>query len=659
MPTHFQRKSKVLLVDDNELYRDTLEEVFADIFQIQVAADGETALHVVATSHPDLILLDVKMPGIDGHEVCRRLKADPLTRDIPIIFLTSFGEDEDQTHGLALGAVDYIVKPSDFSLIRQRIQTHLELKFHRDQLQQQVSEKVSELAIASQKEREMDLLMEKILMSVPVAIGFVVDRKIVWCNQATTEISGYSCAELEGQSTEMLYPSAEVAKQVATIYPDLVRTGFHSFETLWKTKDGHILDIHVNAVALDKKNPSAGTVFSVTDITAQKQADKLLRASEDKFSKIFKLSPDAVSLTEILTGQYIDVNQSFVALSGWAAEEVIGKSSLELNLWDSIEDRNRMLTELQQHGEALGLEMPFHRKDGQVIIGSLSAKIIQVDGRECIMAIIRDMTERRKIQDEVSRANRLTSLGELAAGMAHEINNPNALILYNSEMLEVIIKDLLPQLEQVPLPRSLTLGGLPYNEAIEEVATLLPSIHDSAQRIKRIVSDLRDFSRGEQQECHEPIDLNRVVEVAVRLAQNTIKKSTDYLFVTLDDTIPPIVGVAGRLEQVVINLLINACQALENPTQKLSVSTSYDPESKQIQLFVNDEGCGMSEDILEHILEPFVTTKREHGGTGLGLSVSARIVSEHRGQLKFTSSPGVGTTAILSLPVTMEGQHVN
>ncbi len=118
-------------------------------------------------------------------------------------------------------------------------------------------------------------------------------------------------------------------------------------------------------------------------------------------------------------------------------------------------------------------------------------------------------------------------------------------------------------------------------------------------------------------------------------------------------------GVTGRLEQVVINLLINACQALENPTQKLSISTAYDLESKQVQLFVIDEGCGMTPDILEHILEPFVTTKREQGGTGLGLSVSAKIVNEHCGQLKYTSSPGAGTTAILSLPATMEDLNVN
>ncbi|GEM_PF-5091580 len=285
--------------------------------RIQTATDGETVLQSVATSPPDLILLDVKMPGIDGYEVCRRLKVDVSTQNIPIIFLTSFGADEDQTQGLAMGVVDYIVKPSDFSLIRQRIQTHLELKLHRDQLQQRVNEKERQLGKAHQKEREKDLLMQKILETVPVAIGFIVDRKIVWCNQATTAITGYACAELKGQPTSILYPSAEVAKQVATSYSQLARTGFHSFETFWQTKAGSILEVHVNAAALDKANLSAGAVFSVTDVTAQNRAAKALRVSEDKFSKIFKLSPDSVTLSEISTGKYIDVNQGFISLTGW------------------------------------------------------------------------------------------------------------------------------------------------------------------------------------------------------------------------------------------------------------------------------------------------------------------------------------------------------
>ena len=783
MPTVSHPKSKILLVDDNELYRDTLEEIFADTYLIQTAVDGETALQSVATSPPDLILLDINMPGIDGHEVCRRLKANASTQDIPIIFLTSFGEDEDQTRGLALGAVDYIVKPSDFSLIRQRIQTHLELKFHRDHLQQRVNEKERQLVKAHQKEREKDLLMQKVLMSVPVAISFIVDRKIVWCNRYTTHLTGYRCDELMGQSTRILYPSDEVYQQLSTHYLEIQNGGTSVFNSVWHTKNNEDIKINVHAAALDKNNLSAGVIFAVDDVTDDKVSLLRLAKSEQLYRELFKHMSSGVAVyrpseddqdffiadlnvaastsscvelsavkgkevTEIFPGvkeiglldifrrvsatgiaeklptsfyqdqrlcQFVDnyvfklpdghivaiyddvteqreyenrlvrakeewettfnamtdmvtihdgnmhvVQANQAAYDFWNidADLLIGKKCCEV-FWHSGDTcfgcpLLKTMQDGQEHSETLTYDIP-----GKVLLVTTIPLPIKEGQPNYYIHVAKDITEQQQLQDEVNRANRLASLGELAAGVAHEINNPNALILYNSEILEMIIKDLIPQLEETPLASQIQLGGLPYAEAVHEVTTLLPTIHASAQRIKRIVSELRDFSHADQREQNEWIDLNRVVEAAVHLTNSTIKKSTHCFEVTFDETLPQIMGVTGRLEQVVINLLINACQALENPTQKLSISTAYDLESKQVQLFVIDEGCGMTPDILEHILEPFVTTKREQGGTGLGLSVSAKIVNEHCGQLKYTSSPGAGTTAILSLPATMEDLNVN
>ena len=651
VPTVSDSRSKILLVDDNDTYRNTLQEFFADTYLIQIAENGEAALLSVKTDQPDLILLDVEMPGIDGYEVCRRLKAEDCTREIPIIFLTAFGEDDDQTKGLALGAVDFIMKPSDFSLIKQRIQTHLDLKSHREHLQNLVNEKVKELTRAQQQEQEKDFLMRKILMAAPIAIGFIVNRKIVWCNRATLDITGYSYAELEGQPTIMLYPSAEVEHDIAEKYKELARKGFLSFETQWQAKDGTILDIHANVTALEKGNPAAGHIAAMMDITQQKWAESTLRASEEKFSKMFMLSPDAMILSDVSTGTFIEVNGGFTNLYGWSAEEAIGKKSSDLNLWDNIEDRDYVLSKLLEDGDVKDLELVYRHKNGLRGYCSLHAKIIQLTGNKYILSICRDISEKKRLQKETDRENRLASLGELAAGVAHEINNPNALILYNSEILAGIIKDILLQLDEVPFDRHTQLGGLPFPEALNEVTILLPSIHAAAQRIKQIVGDLRDFSRVDNAQQAELIDLDRLVETSLRLTHNTIKKATDYLEVQLDGNLPPINGSVGRLEQVVINLLINACQALEDSTQKISVSTVYDPALEQVKLLVTDEGCGMTRHTLEHLCEPFMTTKREQGGTGLGLSVSTKIVKEHSGQLNFVSSPGEGTTAILSLPI--------
>ncbi len=272
--------------------------------------------------------------------------------------------------------------------------------------------------------------------------------------------------------------------------------------------------------------------------------------------------------------------------------------------------------------------------------------------RKCLVVLGRDVTEQKQLQAETDRANRLASLGELAAGIAHEINNPNALVLYNSEILTAIFRELQPYLRTLAARPGAegSFAGLSFEEAVQEIATLFPAIKDAAERIKRIVNDLRDFARVDAFDSRELININDVVQAAVRLVHNTIKKTTDHFEVELGRDLPLVSGVKGRLEQVMINLLLNACQALTDRGRRISVSTSCSRRGKQVEVKIQDEGKGMSEDLMGRIFEPFVTTRREAGGTGLGLSVSDRIVKEHQGTLHFQSVPGRGTTATLVLP---------
>ncbi len=275
-----------------------------------------------------------------------------------------------------------------------------------------------------------------------------------------------------------------------------------------------------------------------------------------------------------------------------------------------------------------------------------------------IISMKRDITEQKRLQDEAARSSRLAVLGELSAGVAHEINNPNALILYNSEMLQDFLQVLLPHLqESAEQVTDELIGGLDVAELLEEIPRMAGSIHDSARRIKQIVDDLRDFTRQDLLHQEAFVDLNQIATTCVRLVNNVAVRATDHFNVNLGKDLPPLSGVQGRLEQVVINLLINACQALTNRSQKITLATHCCERRKQLFLTVSDEGKGIPADILEHIVEPFVTTRRQEGGTGLGLSVSSRIVKEHHGTLTFSSTPGQGTIATLTLPAVKDPTH--
>jgi signal transduction histidine kinase len=265
--------------------------------------------------------------------------------------------------------------------------------------------------------------------------------------------------------------------------------------------------------------------------------------------------------------------------------------------------------------------------------------------------------ELRLHQDQLVQADKMAALGILVSGVAHEINNPNGLILLNMPLLVEVMKEAEPILDAYYLEHGdFTLGGLQYSRIRAEMPTILTGMHDSAKRIKRIVDDLKNFARRDDSNLVDFVDLNAVVKAAVRLVDNSIRNSTDRFAAQYAEGLPRVRGNEQRLEQVATNLLLNACHALKDKTKGIFISTSFDKDAGRVIFQVRDEGIGVSPESLSRITDPFFTTRRESGGTGLGLSVSAGIVKQHRGSLHFDSAPGAGMTATLTLPVDEENQ---
>ncbi|WP_255487370.1 transporter substrate-binding domain-containing protein [Oceanospirillum sediminis] len=260
-------------------------------------------------------------------------------------------------------------------------------------------------------------------------------------------------------------------------------------------------------------------------------------------------------------------------------------------------------------------------------------------------------------QQQLIQADKMTSLGILVSGVAHEINNPAGLLLLNIPMVRDAWQDCEDILEQhYQQHGDFLLAGLPYSRMRDEIPLLLSDMQDSSRRIKRIVEDLKDFARQRHDDEHAPFDLNEVTEMAIRLVDNSIRKSTDHFSVEYYQPMPAVAGNAQRIEQVIINLILNACQALGHRQQAVSIRTFYDAGSGQVGLEVIDQGCGIDSENLKRLIDPFFTTKREQGGTGLGLSVSSGIVQAHNGQMQFSSEPGEGTRVTLTFPASTTAQ---
>ena len=259
-------------------------------------------------------------------------------------------------------------------------------------------------------------------------------------------------------------------------------------------------------------------------------------------------------------------------------------------------------------------------------------------------------------EQQLIQADKMASLGILVSGVAHEINNPNSLVLLNTPVIMDSFEDLWPVLDDYYAAQGdFSVGGLEYSRMRLEIPLMLSEMHAGGKRIKHIVEDLKDFSRSDNPRKMEAVDFNAVVHAAIRLVDNSIKKGTHHFSFTCAESLPKVNGISQRIEQVVVNLLLNACQALENPNQHITLRSYRSTDHSFAVLEVRDGGTGIDPVNFSHLTDPFFTTKRDTGGTGLGLSVSANIVEEHGGTLTFDSRPGQGTTVTFSLPVCQKG----
>jgi len=274
------------------------------------------------------------------------------------------------------------------------------------------------------------------------------------------------------------------------------------------------------------------------------------------------------------------------------------------------------------------------------------------------ISIVSDITKRIKAekeakikQEQLIQADKMVALGTLVSGVAHEINNPNNFIILNIPILKKIWISVIPILnEYYETNGDFKIARFPYKQIRDEYFDICSNVLDGAGRIKAIVKDLKEYS-GKEEECvTEEININKVVLSCINLLGNNIKKYTNHLKLELSEELPLIAGNYQHFEQILINLIQNACQSLVDKNKAVIIKTEYN--KNMVEIHVIDNGIGIAQDSQHRIFDPFFTTKRDKGGTGLGLSVSNNLVQKYNGVLKFISVENKGTTAIVSFPVT-------
>lgn len=392
--------------------------------------------------------------------------------------------------------------------------------------------------------------------------------------------------------------------------------------------------------------------------TRCQQAQEASRKSEEYYSRFLDYAPVAIAIYD--EKKFLFSNRAHSKLMGALdPSELIGRNVLDVideGYYDLFRERHRLLLEL---GTAVPLAAyKCRRLDGATIDVETIAIPFIYRGKKASMGIALDVTEKKRAEAEVKsqreqliRADKLASLGIVASGVAHEISNPSNFIMLNASVLRQIWGDLIPILDSVGRSQGeFKIGKMGYSELREKIPALCSGILDGAKRIRQIVKELKDYSRPDETIISDMVDLNEVIHAAALLLANLIRKSTKRFVFHQGNPLPRIRGNFQRLEQVMVNLIVNACQALSSKDNGIHVATAYDQASNRVSVMIRDQGIGIPAENLPRITDPFFTTKRDSGGTGLGLSISSRIIADHSGTLEYSSKPGIGTEATMTFP---------
>jgi PAS domain S-box-containing protein len=401
-----------------------------------------------------------------------------------------------------------------------------------------------------------------------------------------------------------------------------------------------------------------------TDVTELKIAEEALRESEEKYRTILQSIEEGYYEVD-LAGNLTFFNDSLSRQLGYSKDELMGMNFRQYMKEEAAERVFKTFNSVFTTGKpATAVDWEIIAKDGTKKFVELSVSLMRDSEGQPVgfRGVAREISERKKAEEQAKlhqqqllQASKMVALGTLVSGVAHEVNNPNSFIMLNSPILKEAWENAMPILDKYYDENGeFILGGMNYTEMRDNIPTLFAGISDGAKRIKHIVDELKNYVRDNTADLNQVMDINEVLKSTVSLVANMIKSSTNHFSIEYGNNLPALKGNFQRLEQVMINLIQNACQALPGSQKGIFVSTMLDKKESKIVIKVRDEGMGIPPETLMNVTDPFFTTKHDSGGVGLGLSISLKIIEEHGGSMHFTSDIGAGTTVEITLPVDLK-----
>lgn len=457
---------------------------------------------------------------------------------------------------------------------------------------------------------------------------FVPDGTITFANTAFCRFYGKPSSEIVGKSYLSLIPEAQYPSFTAAIEELLTEPDKIIYDIQSHERSGVVrwLEQSIRALTDDSRQVERFQVV-LRDITERKRAEQALKESEEQFRMIFNSIHDGFAIFEInydendrvIDARFLEVNPAFEKITGTRANDILGKTLWEVfptmrlttaQLWEDIIAEGKNIRIEEYYSKSL---------DKYFRIIGLSPK----RGRYAVL--VTDLTEHKKMTEKLMRADRLSSLGEMAAGLAHEINNPLTGVIGLSQLI------------------------LEKKDLADHLRDDIAAINKEASRASGILKDFLIFARNQKPDMR-PADINGVVESVLKMRRTHMRKEGIEVVTDLDRCLPPLMIDVAQIQQVILNIVLNAEYFMYEAHKggKLLITTSK--QNNSVKIVIKDNGPGIPAENLPNIFDPFYTTKEPGRGTGLGLSISYSIISEHGGNITAESRQGEGACFIIELP---------
>jgi len=653
---------KILVVDDYEEGRRVLRKILENYgHEVITAANGTEAIEHAIARRPDIIVSDIMMPEMDGFELFYECKRDERLKNIPFVFYTAhFISEEDEKFAVDMGVDLFIHKPIEPKLLIEKLHEVLEkagsgspakeesaaikplifLQGHKKRIIAKLEEEITERKKIEEELRKSEARYRELVEQMPVMVcRFRPDGTLTFVNNTYQSYFGHGEKNLEGENFFQFIPE-EDREKVRNKYLSLnPQKPIITYEHKVYDRNGDIRWMEWTDRALFDENGEITEYQSVgIDITERKTAEEELRL----LATAINHAAESVVVTDE-KGIIRYVNPAFEADTGYSRQEIVGRHARILKSDKEDERLFEVIGKMVTEGKTWKGHLVTRKKDGtQFEVEASVSPVIDRAGKTTSFVVIwRDVTEAKLLERRLRESQKLEAIGTLAGGIAHDFNN----------ILSSIIGFAMLAMDQV------TKNSQLHSD--------LEKIYNAGVRARELVSQILTFSRQKEQE-KRPIRIEPIIKESLKLLRASLP-STIEIRQNIAPDLGTILADPTQIHQVFMNLCTNAAQAMEEKGGVLEVSLSnveLDSDfaynhpgvtpGPHVKLTVRDTGKGMEPEVLEHIFEPYFTTKEQTGGTGLGLALVHGIVTSHNGTMTVQSEPGKGSTFEVYFPVTEE-----